>query len=163
MHDLTVQDKLALLVHVQETLAHSLRQAQTAASDAAREATHEDAKAEDKYDTRALELTYLAAGQNERIETMRKALQTLHFWQPKANTSETIQAGALVLAQDTTGLAAEQWYWLVPAAVGGRFVVRGTPIAAVSTSAPIGEALLGAMVADEVRVGAKRLTVLEII
>lgn len=159
VHSLDHHSKLQLLERLREDVAHGLRLAQTAASDAAREATHEEAKAEDKYDTRALELTYLAAGQNERIEGLRKTLQVLHFWQPPREAPPLAAPGSLVQAEDDAG---PQWYWLVPASASGRYAVGDTEVQVVSTTAPLGEALLGAAVDDDVRVGTRVLTVLAV-
>lgn len=155
----TPQTKLHLLELLRDDVAQRLRLAQVAAADAAREATHEEARSEDQYDTRALELTYLAAGQNERIEGLRKTLQLLHFWQPPAPAGDTAAPGSLVLAEDDDGA---QWYWLVPASASGRYAVDGGHVAVVSTTAPLGEALLGSAVDDEVRVGPRLLTVVEL-
>lgn len=159
VHSLDHHSKQQLQLWLRDDIAHALRLAQTAASDAAREATHEEAKAEDKYDTRALELTYLAAGQNERIEGLRKTLQVLHFWQPPLQAPPLAAPGSLVQAEDDTGA---QWYWLVPASASGRYTVGNTEVQVVSTTAPLGEALLGAAVDDDVRVGARTLTVLAV-
>ena len=47
----------------------------TAAKSAHAEATHEEAVAEDKYDTRGLEASYLAAGQARQMEETAAAIQ----------------------------------------------------------------------------------------
>ena len=54
--------KAAILAELRSQLSARLVTAQQAAADAFAAATHEEARAENKYDTRALEQSYLSAG-----------------------------------------------------------------------------------------------------
>ncbi len=130
-------------------LEHRLRAAQEAAADAYAGATHEESRAEDKYDTRALEQSYLTAGQNARIAELRQMLTALHFYQLPQALAQTVQPGALIEAvADGPPLL----YFLLPMRVGERLLVDGAEVQVVGTAAPLGQALLGKAAGDSVRV-----------
>ena len=56
-------NKIAILQVIARRLESDLEQATDAAIESAESATHEESRAEGKYDTRGLETTYLASGQ----------------------------------------------------------------------------------------------------
>jgi len=120
-----------------------------AMTDAARdEATSEESRPENKYDTRALEASYLAAGQGQRL----LELQQLTAWAEVAlapGTSHTRGApGALVHLE---GDDDERWVVLAPRG-GPSAPVDEAVVALVSVQSPLGRALLGCVDDDEVEV-----------
>lgn len=63
--------------------------------------THAESKQESKYDTRGLEASYLAGGQQRRVEQTKQALNYLtHFqqtWASQNHLYESVLPGALVI------------------------------------------------------------------
>lgn len=136
-----LQDALTRQLH---ELAASLQAAQAAATDA-------EARPENKYDTRALEQSYLAAGQGERMEALRRTLTAAHFWQPPARV-DVAGPGAVVQIQDDRGT---QWLFLTPFSAAATLHVEGQAVQVVWVGAPLGRALDGKGAGDvaTVRVG----------
>ena len=129
-----------------ERAAHTAREA----------ATHEESKAENKYDTRGLEASYLAAGQARRVEEVRQALNACQNLPLRPFAAEPgIQLGALVELEDEQG--ANLTLWLMPDAAGVRLERQGRDVLLISPRAPLGQSLLGKGVGDEltVRVGTR--------
>jgi len=123
-----------------------------AAHHAAQEgATHEESRPENDKDTRALEQSYLARGQAERVRALQADLQKLALLSLKPlSTDSTVVLGALVTVES----AAEepQLYFLVPAGAGETLTTEGLTIKVVTPGSPLGRSLLGSAVGDEIRV-----------
>jgi hypothetical protein len=68
-------NKAALLKKIMAELTAQLERYAGAASTARAEAIDEENQAEDKYDTRGLEASYLAAGQSRQMAETAEALQ----------------------------------------------------------------------------------------
>lgn len=123
-------------------------------------ATHEEAKPENDKDTRALEQSYLARGQAMRIEEMRRAVGEVGAMTVGATgDASAVGLGALVEA-DEDGTAR----WLYVAAHGGGIALASGRVQVVTTSSPLGRALVGREVGDAVEVDAGgRTRTLEIV
>lgn len=109
-------------------------------------ATDTDIKSEGKYDTRAIEASYLAEAEAKRVEELRLEIQILE--EVDVNASQKlgeISIGALVelLHRDQ-----RRFYFLIPTAGGTLLDVHGTPVLVVSVFSPIGDAMLGLKVGD---------------
>lgn len=137
-----------------------------AALDAAEGATHEEAKPENDKDTRAIEASYLAAGQAERVRQMDAGvkrvaqLELLEF--PKG---APIAATAVVTVEDEEG---EQAVYFVLPHFGG-VVLEGEAkkkVQVVTPPSPLGTALLGRMKDDvielRVKAGKRELTIVDV-
>ena len=89
-----------LLAHVESEIA-TMRKA---AYDAAQAATHEEAKPENDKDTRAIEASYLAAGQAERVRALETAVKVLTQLELKDIGKTTpICASAVITLEDDDG------------------------------------------------------------
>ncbi len=109
-------------------------------------AVHEDAKAEDDKDTRAIESQYLARGLAQRVEELQETLLKLSTLKVRDfGDEDPIALSALVTVTSDEG---ETRYLLVPAG-GGRKIDR---ILVVTPSSPVGRALLGKRSQDEVTI-----------
>jgi transcription elongation GreA/GreB family factor len=132
---------------LEEQLA-TLEQAYQATRDAA---THEEAKPENDKDTRALEQSYVARGQAQRVEEVRAGLADTRAL-PVAALAEDHPAalGALVVVEENDR---ELTYWLAPYG-GGITLCRGA-VQVVTTKSPLGRGLLGKRAGDvcETKVG----------
>jgi hypothetical protein len=114
-----------------------------AALTGAREAaTGADTKAENKYDTRGLEASYLAAGQAEQADELSRALhavETLDF--ADFDLDDRIAIGALVETEQDDEI---RFYLLAPA--GGGIVLEtaeGDQVTVLGPASPLATKLIG--------------------
>ena len=110
-------------------------------------AAGEDTKAENKYDTRGLEASYLAAGQAEQADEWKIALSSLEAFEfPELDTDDPITPGALVKAE----LDGEFVFYLLAPAGGGITceTEEGGTVTVIGPNAPIREQLLGKTTGD---------------
>lgn len=108
-------------------------------------ATHEQAKPENDKDTRALEQSYLAHGQAQRIEKLKADLAEIKLMPLRDFSAEqAIALGALVVVEEED---AERTLWL--AVQGGGTQLQAGKIQVVTPAAPLGRALLGKREGDE--------------
>lgn len=134
-------NKVALLQQLKERLAARIEAFERSARAAHEEATHEQNKAENKYDTRALEASYLAEGQTRQAAEVYQALEDLENFRCRDFTpTESIASGALVELEGTDG---DAWYFLVPFAGGTELVAEGEEILVLNPSSPLGQSLSG--------------------
>ena len=137
---------LKLLLARLEADLQSVEQSQSAAQAGA---THPEARQEDPKDTRAIEGQYLARGLAERVEAMREAvarcrrLELVPF-----GADDPIAVTALVALEDEAG--DETLYFLVPTAGGEALELDGRRIRTLTPSSPLGRALVGRSVDDEI-------------
>lgn len=151
-------DKRALVVKLREELKKeiaTMRDAQRVAHEAA---THEEAKPENDKDTRALEASYLARGQAERVRDMERADNALEFLVLRA--CETVTLGAIV-ELDHDG--ARSVYFLAPVGGAIRAAIDGVTVQVVTPEAPMGRALVGRVVGDSVEVRGKEYEIVEVL
>ena len=114
-HTGAVATKTALLDALRARLIDRFATIQQAAVDAAAGATHEQARPENKYDTRALEQSYLSAGQSARIAALRDLNGALHFYTLPAGELDVVGPGALVDVEIDDGSASRrQLLFIVP-------------------------------------------------
>jgi transcription elongation GreA/GreB family factor len=110
------------------------------------EATSAESRPENKYDTRAVEASYLAAGQGQRLATLRQLVAWARGLQ--GEPQRRAQVGALVRVATDAG---ERWVVLAPSG-GPTVTVSGVAVATVSTRSPLGRALLGCADDDAIEV-----------
>ena len=115
-------------------------------------ATHAESKAENKYDTRGLEASYLAAGQSRRVEEIRRALAAWRTLQMRPyDDDQGIQLGALIHLADAQDR--RQCLMLGPDGAGLKLQLAGQEVLLITAQAPLGQQLLGRGPGDEVRLG----------
>lgn len=125
-----------------------------AAAEAIGEATHAESKPENKYDTRGLEASYLAAGQGRRALELRENIGKLK--QLPLATRDTVGPGSLVAVTSETSLA----YFVLPF-VGGVDLDDGR-VRVVSTVSPLGQLLLGKGEGDDVTFNGRSFEILSV-
>lgn len=114
------------------------------------EATHEQNKAEDKYDTRGLEASYLAAGQSRQAadaEQALKAFETLNVREfgPQA----PIDLSALV---ELEGNGERTFYFIGPRAGGTEVVHEKKEVLVITPQSPLGRQLVGRKQGDRLQI-----------
>ena len=126
---------LAKLSSELETLTRGARASFAAATDP-------DSKAENKYDTRTLEASYVARGQAQRVAELDGAIRAFRAlsgaeWPP----GMAITTGALVKLQ--TSADESEHYYLGPSAGGTQVSHEGQEILVITPSSPLGQKLIG--------------------
>jgi transcription elongation GreA/GreB family factor len=103
-------------------------------------ATHEESIAEDKYDTRGLEASYLAGAQAKRaMELERMIFEVGHL--PLSENTESITAGSLV--KILINEEKENRVFVVPFAAGLQLKEGRESIQVVTPNSPLGKELIG--------------------
>lgn len=105
------------------------------------EATDDENKAEDKYDTRGLEASYLAHGQSKAAEEAALALAQFRALAPRDfSATDPIGLGALVVLENK---GSRSHYFIGPRAGGTEIEVDGQTVMVVTPQSPLGRQLLG--------------------
>jgi transcription elongation GreA/GreB family factor len=147
-------DKGHLIRTILKKLEEELETAIQAARTALEEATNEESKPENEYDTRGLEASYLAGAQAERAAQIEEQILLYKHLHVKDFTeADAIESTALVEVE----LNKKRTYVFVMAKGGGMVLnVDGKPVQIVTPASPLGEALIGLKAGDSaiVEVGA---------
>ena len=134
-------NKRKLLEQVITLLEEELRILITAAQDAREASTHEESKAEDQYDTRGLEASYIAGAQAERSMEMTKSIEALKQLKLEDFDEDTpIGTTAVVELEDDEGDI--KYFFILPQQGGMKLKSNGKNIQTLSPEAPLGAALI---------------------
>jgi hypothetical protein len=140
-------NKRAIIKKITDKLVGELEVYLRAAQFSRAEATHESNKAENKYDTRGLEASYLARGQSKQAAELEAAIR--EFAQLEARKfaiGDGIAVGAL-LALEVGG--EKLFYFLGPRAGGTEVIHDHKEILVITPQSPLGEQLLGKKAGDQ--------------
>jgi transcription elongation GreA/GreB family factor len=111
-------------------------------------ATDPDSRAENKYDTRTLEASYVARGQARRVAELQEAVQAFTALTVTAVAPATVvQLGSLVTLQATWG---EEHVLLGPFAGGTEIRLEGRDIVVITPASALGQKLFGRTPGDTV-------------
>lgn len=120
-----------------------------AARSAQFEATDEQSKAENKYDTRGLEASYLARGQSRQAAETEQALAQFQSLPCRPFTeNEPIDIGALV---ELKGPRDQSFYFVGPSMGGTEVIHEGHEITVITPLSPLGQQLVGRRAGDKVK------------
>lgn len=135
-------NKSEIVERVRAELRGQLERTISASQEAREEATDEESRAESKYDTHAIEASYLAAGQAARAEDLALAIQAFsHTTFPNFGPDAPIAVGALV---DVEVEGERSYYLLAVAGAGNSCEIDGQELTVLAPSAPLAKKLLGA-------------------
>ena len=105
------------------------------------EATHESNKAENKYDTRGLEASYLARGQSKQAAELEAAIaEFAKLGVKKFAAGDAIAVGALVELEHG---GEKSLYFVGPRAGGTEVLHDRMEILVITPQSPLGEQLMG--------------------
>ena len=132
-----------------EELTRELELYEKAAQAAHAEATHEQSRAENKYDTRGLEASYLAKGQSKKVAEIENSLVqysklTVRDWKE----SEPIDIGALVELEEKKQ---RTLYFVGPTGGGTEVVCNDREITVITPASPLGQELVEKRSGDKVK------------
>ncbi len=148
----TCMDKRRLIAEFIKIIEIDLALAIQAQKTTVEYATGEENKAENQYDTRGLEATYLARGQAERVADLR---ENLAFFKTTAikNYHDDMAIGncALIEIVNTDIDSDQKTLLMMPKGGGLSLVFENKPVLVVTATSSLGEALLGKYVGDEVK------------
>ena len=152
-------NKRALIQKIIAKLTSELAVYFRAAQNSRAEATHEQNKAESKYDTRGLEASYLARGQSRQAAEIEAAIAEFKkLAARKFAAGEGIGVGALV-ELETGG---ERSFYFIGPRGGGTEVVQGEQeVLVITPQSPLGAQLMEKKQGDrpQLEIGGKRQVV----
>lgn len=131
-------DKKIILEKLIENLQRELIEVESAAKSSRDLATQDDLKSEGKYDTRAIEASYLAGAQSKRVEEIKTDIQMLEDIEIK--DSKKLQMGSLALIEHNR---TERYYFLTSTSGGTILSIEGQIVMVISVFSPIGNEALG--------------------
>ena len=147
-------NKSAIIEKIIAVLDAELAMYAKSARSAHEEATHEQSKAENKYDTRGLEASYLAQGQgNLAMETL-KAREEFATLKPRDfGKDDPIDIGALVELESPEELST---YFIGSRAGGTEITHQRKTILVITPQSPLGSQLIGRKQGDTLEISIGR-------
>ena len=149
-------NKRALIKKIVAKLADELETYFRAAQFSRAEATHESSKAENKYDTRGLEASYLARGQSKQAAEIKSAIAAFEELPAKKfGADAAVDLGALV---ELESRQERTLYFLGPRAGGTEIIHQKREILVITPQSPLGRQLMGRKQGDrlELALGGSR-------
>jgi transcription elongation GreA/GreB family factor len=135
-----------IIAQLDAELALSAQSARTAHA----EATDDQSKAENKYDTRGLEASYLAHGQSlKAVETLQARQQFSELDLRPFEKGEPIELAALVTLEGDEGA---EIYFLGPRAGGIEIKLGKKNVLVITPHSPFGRQLMGRKMGEQVQV-----------
>jgi transcription elongation GreA/GreB family factor len=142
-------NKRALIKKIVARLTEELQVYFRAAHASRTEATHEQSKAESKYDTRGLEASYLARGQSRQAAELEAAIAEFEkLGARKFAEGDAIAVGALVELEHG---GESSLYFVGPRAGGTEVLHDRKEILVITPQSPLGEQLMGKKSGDELQ------------
>lgn len=124
------------------------------ALDAKDEATSEESKAENKYDTRGLEASYLAGAQAKRAHQLAVDIENLS--KLKLNDfDEESKVKNTALIQCDFNTQEDRWFFMLPFAGGEKIMQNDISVQIITPQSPIGKLLFQKGVGDIVEINVK--------
>lgn len=145
-------NKKKLISELIEIVKKNLQAAIAAAQNTYDDATNEESKAENKYDTRGLEASYLAGAQAERVADIKMTLASYESVVIRNfNADSKIALTALV---EISNSEKSTWILLMPKGGGQILNFDGMQIQVITPESPLGKNLTGKEVGDIVQISA---------
>ena len=143
-------NKTALIKKIMEQLSAELALYHKAARAAHAEATHEQSKAENKYDTRSLEASYLARGQSRQAAEIVQAIEQFEKLPAKTfSPDDAIDLGALV---ELKSKSERTFYFVGPRAGGTQIVHEKKEVLVITPKSPLGQQIMGKKEGDRLKI-----------
>ncbi len=140
----------AAMAALKQTIATRMDELRLAQRSTQEGAVHPEARAENSKDTRATEASYLARGLAKRTEELANVQRRLDSLSSPHEVDEVaVPSLVCVRSERAGGDDEDEHYLVVPAGGGTRFALHGTSVLAITPASPLGRALLGLMVGDE--------------
>ncbi|MEY2409395.1 MAG: hypothetical protein QOF48_2065 [Verrucomicrobiota bacterium] len=142
-------NKRGLIQKIIARLADELEVYFRAAQAARSEATHEQSKPENKYDTRGLEASYLARGQSKQAAEIEAAIEAFEKLEARDFTAtDPIEMGALVEVEQNRERIL---YFIGPRAGGTEVLHEKKEVLVITPQSPLGGQLQGKKRGDKLQ------------
>lgn len=142
-------DKKIIFENLIDIIAEELDVCIRAANSAHEAATHEELVAENKYDTKGLEASYLAGAQARRANELQIDIDEIKKIQIKSfSEQEAIDYSSLVEIEDEDG--ASKFLLIVNRAGGYKIQYQGVEIQSITPASPLGQKLWKKKLDDEI-------------
>ncbi|WP_162045716.1 GreA/GreB family elongation factor [Vibrio taketomensis] len=141
-------DKQPIFDAIIAALQDKLEVARSSTQRAIDAATDEETIPEHKYDTLALEASYLAHGQAMRVQACEAELASIQLFQMRDYSEQAVGVGAYVELENDEGMM--QCFFIAPCAGGLEVRFEERKIYLLTTQSPLGKQLKGAYEGDEV-------------
>lgn len=134
-------DKEKLVEHIKRVIQKDFELLKAAALATYEDATHEESKPENEYDTRGLEASYLAGAQGKRLAETEEIFAMYKFLRLRNfSDKDAIGLSALIeVLHNNKKLC----LFLVPKGGGLNVEFEGLNIQLIASTSPLGESLLG--------------------
>ncbi len=154
--------KAQIIQNIMAALSADLALFSAAALAAHGAATHAECRPDNKYDTTALEASYIAQGQANRAQEIRAALERYRTLTLQSFTDDTpIRLTALITLEGEEG--GVRRLFLGPMAGGLKVDTDDGEVVVITPGSPLGRRLLGLRSGDEVRGGDEAAVLLTIV
>lgn len=148
-------NKSEILQLIIDQLSHDLAVQFNAAKTAHEASTHEENIPDNKYETLALEASYVAQGQANRAQELRRALEAYKQLKPQFFDEDSdIGLTALVTLSDADETI--KTVFIGPLEGGMKIVLHQTEVVVITPASPLGRDLIGKSVGDTVIIGIGR-------
>lgn len=143
-----LETKATLLEIAREKLASNLDVLRRAVDEShGNTTTGDQSKAEGKYDTRGIEASYLAKGQQEQLNQLVENITKFEALE-LVNEPDQVFVGSIVVVSTDDD---ERNFLILPAGGGLSIDIDNDPYLIITPNSPIGEALLGKEIGTEVQ------------
>lgn len=147
MKEMVAIDKKKLLEEICHRLEKDLEVLKAAALATYEAATGEESKAENEYDTRGLEASYLAGAQAKRVQEIEEQLTIYKYLEIK-DFSPTSPISATALVEAEVDGDKKQILFVLPKGGGLSVTVGNHKIQVITPASPLGEAIVGLKVGE---------------
>jgi transcription elongation GreA/GreB family factor len=145
-------DKLQLLQLIREQLSHDATIQFQAAKTAHEASTDQENIPDNKYETLALEASYLAQGQANRAQEIRRALKSYSQLKIRMfDDDSAIELTALVTLAGDDGTS--RTIFIGPREGGMRILWQQREVVVITPASPLGRSLIGKRCGDYVTIG----------
>jgi transcription elongation GreA/GreB family factor len=145
-------NKAEIIQQIITRLSNDLDVLFNAARRAHEAATHEENIPDNKYETLALEASYVAQGQANRAQEIRKSIDIYKKLEIHEAVDDTIRLVSLVTLEETDG--SRKILFIGPLEGGLKIEQEGKEIVVITPGSPMGRELLGKRAGDPVRIKA---------
>ncbi len=136
--------KLKIKNELINRLETELKEIESAAHSSREYANQDDIKSEGKYDTRAIEASYMAQAQEVRVEELKQDLSMIKEIEVEHRSSH-IELGSLTLLEQN---GRDVWYFISSALGGTMLNIDDYLILVISVFSPVGSEALNLEVGD---------------
>ena len=142
--------KALLIKQIVASLHESLGVLEKAARASHAEATHEQNRADNKYDTRGLEASYLARGQSRQVAEAALAIERFEMLPLKDfGPADPIDLAAFVELSSKSG---SSYYFIGPCSGGTEVTQDKKEVLVITPQSPLGQQLVGKKQGDKLQI-----------